>query len=60
MKPGNKNSYKSLTDIKVNGKNFKYYSGLGSHKNEFTEKYILETINVLKSIKKNIKTLKGD
>ena len=34
-------------------KNFKYYSGLGSHKNEFTEKYILETINVLKSIKKN-------
>ena len=26
MKPGNKNSYKSLTDIKVNGKNFKYYS----------------------------------
>ena len=26
MKPGNKNSYKSLTDIEVNGKNFKYYS----------------------------------
>ncbi|MDC3117102.1 aconitate hydratase AcnA [Candidatus Pelagibacter sp.] len=26
MKPGNKNSYKSLSDLKVNGKNFKYYS----------------------------------
>ena len=23
MKPGNKNSYKSLSDLKVNGKNFK-------------------------------------
>ena len=26
MKPGNKNSYKSLSDIKINGKNFKIYS----------------------------------
>ena len=26
MKPGNKNSYKSLSDIKINGKNFKFYS----------------------------------
>ena len=26
MKPGNKNSYKSLSDIVVNNKNFKYYS----------------------------------
>ena len=26
MKPGNKNSYKSLSDIEVHGKNFKYYS----------------------------------
>ena len=26
MKPGNKNSYKSLTDIKINNKNFKIYS----------------------------------
>ncbi len=26
MKPGNKNSYKSLSDLKVNGKNYKYYS----------------------------------
>ena len=26
MKPGNKNSYKSLSDLNVNGKNFKYYS----------------------------------
>ncbi len=26
MKPGNKNSYKSLSDIEVNGKNYKYYS----------------------------------
>ncbi|MBD1140387.1 aconitate hydratase AcnA [Pelagibacterales bacterium SAG-MED38] len=26
MKPGNKNSYKSLSDLDVNGKNFKYYS----------------------------------
>ena len=26
MKPGNKNSYKSLSELEVNGKNFKYYS----------------------------------
>ena len=26
MKPGNKNSYKSLSDLEVNGKKFKYYS----------------------------------
>ena len=26
MKPGKKNSYKSLSDIKVNGKNYKFYS----------------------------------
>ncbi|ARJ47627.1 aconitate hydratase AcnA [Candidatus Pelagibacter sp. RS39] len=26
MKPGNKNSYKSLSDLEVNGKNFKYFS----------------------------------
>ena len=26
MKPGNKNSYKSLSDLEINGKNFKYYS----------------------------------
>ncbi|WP_440909847.1 aconitate hydratase AcnA [Candidatus Pelagibacter sp.] len=26
MKPGNKNSYNSLSDLNVNGKNYKYYS----------------------------------
>ena len=26
MKPGNKNSYKSLSDLEVNGNNYKYYS----------------------------------
>ncbi len=26
MKPGNKNSYKSLSNLKVNGKNYKFYS----------------------------------
>ena len=26
MKPGNKNSYNSLSHLEVNGKNFKYYS----------------------------------
>ena len=26
MKPGNKNSYNSLIDLKINGKNFKIYS----------------------------------
>ncbi len=26
MKPGNKNSYKSLSDLEVNSKNYKYYS----------------------------------
>ena len=26
MKPGNKNSYKSLSELEVNGNNYKYYS----------------------------------
>ena len=26
MKPGNKNSYNSLTDLEVNGKDYKFYS----------------------------------
>ena len=26
MKPGNKNSYKSLSDLEINGKNYKYFS----------------------------------
>jgi len=26
MKPGNKNSYKSLSNLEINGKNFRYYS----------------------------------
>ncbi len=26
MKPGNKNSYQSLSDLEINGKNYKYYS----------------------------------
>ena len=26
MKPGNKDSYKSLSDLEINGKNYKYYS----------------------------------
>ena len=26
MKPGTKNSYNSLTDINIKGKNFKYFS----------------------------------
>ena len=26
MKPGNKNSYNSLSDLEVNGKNYKFYS----------------------------------
>ncbi len=29
--------------------NFKYYSGLGSHKTEFTKQYIRETIKILES-----------
>ena len=33
MKPGNKNSYKSLKTINVNGKNYKYYSLLEAEKN---------------------------
>ena len=33
MKPGKKNSYKSLTDIKINGKNFKIYSLAKAEKN---------------------------
>ena len=32
-------------------KNFKYYSGLGSHEGIFTEKYIKEVSKFLKSFK---------
>ena len=33
MKPGIKNSYKSLKDIKIEGKNFKFYSLTEAEKN---------------------------
>ena len=33
MKPGNKNSYNSLSNLEVNGKNFKYYSLKEAEKN---------------------------
>ena len=33
-------------------KNFKYYSGLGSHKSEFTDEYISKTISFLKTFEK--------
>ena len=46
MKPGIKNSYNSLTDITINGKNFKYFSLSKAEKNG------LEGINKLpKSLK---------
>ena len=33
MKPGNKNSYKSLKTININGKDYKYYSIKEAEKN---------------------------
>ena len=36
MKPGNKNSYKSLKDININGKNFKFFSLVEAEKNGLT------------------------
>ena len=33
MKPGNKNSYKSLNSININGRNYKYYSLIEAEKN---------------------------
>ncbi len=33
MKPGNKNSYKSLKSININGKNYKFYSLIEAEKN---------------------------
>jgi len=33
MKPGNKNSYKSLKTININEKNYKYYSLVEAEKN---------------------------
>ena len=33
MKPGNKNSYNSLVDIKINNKNYKVYSLLKAESN---------------------------
>ena len=36
MKPGNKNSYNSLKDININGKNFKFFSLVEAEKNGLT------------------------
>ncbi len=36
MKPGNKNSYKSLKSININGKDYKYYSLVEAEKNGLT------------------------
>ena len=33
MKPGNKNSYKALKSLIINGKNYKYYSLVEAEKN---------------------------
>ena len=33
MKPGNKNSFKALSSININGKNYKYYSLAEAEKN---------------------------
>ena len=33
MKPGNKNSYKSLKSISIDDKNYKYYSLIEAEKN---------------------------
>ena len=33
MKPGNKNSYKALKSININGKDYKYYSLAEAEKN---------------------------
>ena len=33
MKPGNKNSYKSLKSLNINGKNYNYYSLAEAEKN---------------------------
>ena len=33
MKPGNKNSFKALNSININGKNYKYYSLAEAEKN---------------------------
>ena len=33
MKPGNKNSYKALKSLSINGKNYKYYSLVEAEKN---------------------------
>ena len=33
MKPGNKNSYKALNSININGRNYKYYSLVEAEKN---------------------------
>ena len=36
MKPGNKNSYKTLKTININGSNYKYYSLAEAEKNGLT------------------------
>ena len=36
MKPGNKNSYRSLKSININGKDYKYYSLAEAEKNGLT------------------------
>ena len=37
MKPGNKNSYKTLKSININGRNYKYYSLVEAEKNGLNE-----------------------
>ena len=42
MKPGNKNSYKSLNTLKINSKDYKYYSLTEAEKNGFTDALMLD------------------
>ena len=49
MKPGNKNSYKSLKSLNINGKNYNYYSLAEAEKNG---------LNGIARLPKSLKVLK--
>ena len=45
MKPGNKNSFKSLKSIKINNKDYKYFSLVEAEKNGLKGKQVIAVCN---------------
>ena len=55
MKPGNKNSYKSLKSLNINGKNYNYYSpNFTRKKQNITARILLNKLSKTKEQLQNI------